>query len=404
MNKHPSEPQELANNVRVMTILGSDCGLLAEAMYFLPTQELRERAILLLPDRLANLNPDVLDVANRRFSSFQDLVELVDQNSPDIVFLCSGYLFIQQNLLSGNEFRRFIEYTQQRGCRVITSDLFAGFMSAAVTRSATLEPTINPNKNFSPRETWILSLFVEAYEILKHLPHIYPHIYLAPSDDADPEFNSVYSYYNPESSGSCKTPESQSILRSCLGDSFSKPYCLFAIGPEDIKIQCQQLGLANLVAFTAEKVNQISESGRHVVLVLPDEFRESLRTTLHSLENVSLFSYLPYEDFYELNLNAEYAFYWNVASASALFRIMYGLPTFHFSVGHLGENLPHVYKQVVRGFFPDCKPIFIDQTKPFDMDVFMRLDGQARENATKILKSLESLPTSETLLARLRNG
>ena len=386
--------------MKVMIILGNDCGLLAEAMYFLSDQRFKNQAILLLPTRLVGLNPDDLNVTTQRYSSYQELVELVDQNSPDIVFLCSGYLLVQQNLLSESEFKRFVEYTQQKGCRVITSDPLAGIMPTAVISSATGSPEIDPGKNYSPKEALVLNIFIGAYQTLKH----FPHVYLWACDTADTEYHPVLSYYNPKPPGCHKTPESQSILQSYLGDSFSKPYWLFTIGPEDYKVECEQLGLDRLVALTAEKIQWISESGRHVVLILPDEFLQSLQCTLPTSKGLSMFSYLPYEAFYTLNLNAEYVFYWNVTSASAMIRILHGLPTFHFSIGHIGESLYPVYKEVVRLFFAGCKPIFIDQTKPFDLSTFKQLDEQARVNAAKILKSLESLPTSETLIARLGNG
>jgi len=366
MEKQPGQIQARAEDTRVLIILGNDCGLLAEAMYFLSDQRFKERAILLLPTRLAGLNPDELDVTTQRYSSFQELVELVNQNSPDIVFLCSGYLLVHHNLLSISELKRFIEHMQQRGCRVITSDPLADIMSTAITSSPTLPPKIDPDKNYSQHEVMVLSVFIEPYQILKHLPHIY----LWACDASDPECHSNLSYYNPKPPSSHKTQESQSILQSYLGDSFSKPYWLLTIGPEDYASQCQQPGLARLVALTAEKIQWISESGRHVVLVLPDEFLQSLQGALPALESLSMFSYLPYGAFYALNLNAEYVFYWNVTSASALIRIMHGLPTFHFSMGHIGESLYPVYKEVIRLFFADCKPIFIDQTKPFDLGTF----------------------------------
>jgi len=399
MDKQPCQRAQI-DDMKVMIVLGSDCGLLAEAMYFLSDQKLREQALLLLPARLAGLNLDELDVATERYSSLNDIIELIDQNPPDIVFLCSGYLLVQQNLLPESDFKRFIKYAQQKGCKVITSDPFAGIMSTAVISSAAGVSEIDPDKNYSQLEAYVLSLFIDTYQSLKHLPHIY----LWACDDIAPDYHSSLSYYNPKPLGCHKTLASQAILQSYLGDSFSKAYWLFTIGPEDYKIECEQLGLDRLVALTVEKIRWILDSGCHVVLIFPDEFLQSLQDVLPDLKGISMFSYLPYEAFYTLNLNAEYTFYWNVTSASAMIRILHGLPTFHFSIGHIGDSLPHVYEEVVRLFFSNCKPILIDQTKPFDLLTFKQLDEQASVNIAKILKPLESLPTSEALIARLRNG
>ena len=193
-------------------------------------------------------------------------------------------------------------------------------------------------------------------------------------------------------------------MKSHLGSSFATPFWLFALGPEDYPIQCDKLGLDKLVALTAEKIQWILESGRHVVLVLPDDFLQHLRNTLPALEGLSMFSYLPYEAFNALHLHAEYAFYWNVVSSSAMHRIIQGLTTFYFRIGHIGEALYSGYEEIVRLFFADCEPVFIDQTKPFDKSTFVQLHEQAEKNAAKILKRLKTLPTSEALVERLING
>ena len=107
-----------AHGVSVMIILCNDYGLLAEAMYFISDQGFKRRTTLVLPPRLAGLNLDDLGVTTRKYSSFEELVELIEKNIPNIVFLLSGYLLVLHDLLSGSELRRFIEHAQQRGCRV----------------------------------------------------------------------------------------------------------------------------------------------------------------------------------------------------------------------------------------------------------------------------------------------
>jgi hypothetical protein len=382
-----------------MIILCNDQGLLAEAMYFVSGQEFKRRTTLLLPPRLTGLNLSDLGVTSRPYSSFEELLELIDKDTPDIVFLISGYLLVQQGLMSASELRRFIEHAQQRGCRVVTSDPLAGIMSSALINSASSSPKIDPGKDYSERESSILSIFIEPYQSLKHLDHIYPWA----CDVAATEHHTNFGFYNPSAQVRRGTSESRDILRSRLGASFSVPYWFFTLGPEDYMEQRKEPGLDRLVTLTAEKIQWILDLGPNVVLVGPDDFIHSLESVLPAPKGLSMFSYLPYVEFNAINLNAEYAFYWNVISASAVFRILHGLPTFHFSIGHIGLSLFPVYREVTRLLFPDCEPIIIDQARPFDIGRIRRLGDQARDNVKKIYESLEPLPTPGELVGRLMN-
>ena len=60
--KKLSSAKVTAGNARVMIVLCNDLGLLAEAMYFLSNQSFKERATLVLPTRLYDLNSDKLGV------------------------------------------------------------------------------------------------------------------------------------------------------------------------------------------------------------------------------------------------------------------------------------------------------------------------------------------------------
>jgi hypothetical protein len=379
---------------KVMFVLSHDHGSLAEAMYFLADQDFAGQAIISVPPRLSGVHTGDIGVTLTPYANCDDLIKTFDTQKPDILFLVTGYLLVLQEFLSADELKKLIEHAESSGCKVVTTDPMAGMMANSVIYGADGTPAIDPNKGYSDHILTVLGYLLEPYEHLRKLPHIYP--WTCPQDGSGNHEN--IGYYNPRPPRDVNSIEP---VKDCLGLTFTGPFWLFSMGPEDFTDQCREHGFEQLLTYSVENISWALKAGKPVVLVGPEEFVTPLQNLFSESPNFFSTTYIAFGDYSELNLSAEYVFYWNVLSASALIRIFHGLPTFHFSIGHIGISLYPAYEEVTRLVFKDCQPIILDQSKPFSDDQIQVLDTLARTNATKILTNLETIPSPENVIQNL---
>ena len=115
---------------RLLFLLNNDYGELALAMYFLQGRDLVDSSTVLLPPRLFADNKDTLPCEAREYKSIEDIIRLVDTNKPDIVFLFSGYILPNHELLSLEVMAALVQLLSDRDCKIVTSDPFFGIFSA----------------------------------------------------------------------------------------------------------------------------------------------------------------------------------------------------------------------------------------------------------------------------------
>jgi hypothetical protein len=383
------------DNVRVMIVVSHDYGKLAETMYFLAGQRFRERTTIALPARLSDLNAEALGVDTRHYASLYDLMGIVTDTSPNVVLLFSGYLLVQQQLISEGGLDTFLNQLLDRGCAVATTDPLGGYLPTALANLAA--GVSAADLGYSDFEASVLRVFVRPYEQLKPFAHIYPY----PCDDVTSRHHSIFGYYNPRFSDDRGNDAAAARSHEALGSRIGEPFWLFSIGREDYDVQVGRLGPTAFVTLVASVLEAAARVGRTVVFVGPTALVQGLKEALPPSEAVRLFPYLPFVTFAALNAHAEYSFYWNVVSASALIRILSGLPTFHFSSGHLAWALPHTYKTVVKSFFGGSEPLMLDPGRSFDLDDLDRLSTGSRRALTTLKERLDRLPSPEDVVAQL---
>jgi hypothetical protein len=174
------------DNVRVMIVVSHDYGKLAETMYFLAGQRFRERTTIALPARLSDLNAEALGVDTRHYASLYDLMGIVTDTSPNVVLLFSGYLLVQQQLISEGGLDTFLNQLLDRGCAVATTDPLGGYLPTALGNLAAGASAAD--HGYSDFEASVLRVFARPYEQLKPFAHIYPY----PCDDVTSRHHSIF--------------------------------------------------------------------------------------------------------------------------------------------------------------------------------------------------------------------
>src|SRR5436190_17935678 len=117
------------SDARLLFVLDNDFGELTTAMYLLAGQEFASRSTLMLPDRVYRPNRDSLPVRTQRYEGLQDLLTVVEAEQPEVVVLCSGYLFSTHGTLSLASLEKLVQHLRGAGSRVVTTDPFLGLVS-----------------------------------------------------------------------------------------------------------------------------------------------------------------------------------------------------------------------------------------------------------------------------------
>jgi hypothetical protein len=408
-----------SDNARLLFVVDNDYGELTMVMFFLQGRKLASRTTLLLPPRLYAANHAVLPVRTLPYRSYQELVQTIDSEDPDIVFLFSGYLLALHQLLSIDELGRLVRSLRERGRSVATYDPFWGLMLDPLTVFA--DHLLNDeSRRWSmrlemyelARAAPVVKTLTQTAAILKELPHVNP----APIKRDKVR---TVSFFNP---GLLQTtnrwPGAVTVGGSAKPDT---RYWLFVLSVEDFEKQkAQRLhrswaagdairpqpldGRETFAELTFQTLQQTSRAGRRPILLAPEACLEAVRERMENSEMAELVSFCPYDRFIPLLLNAEYVFYWNAISSSCLLRVVNGLPVFYFDRGHVEDGLPLVYKSTVEFFYAGWEPHYLDQENELNAEILEKLTASYKHATARIRANLESASTPEQLVDEILSG
>jgi hypothetical protein len=375
-----------AQNARLLFIVDNDYGELTMLMYFLYGQQFASRTTLLLPPRLHAANQSGLPVRTLPYRSYHDIVKVIEEETPHIVFLFSGYVLPLHKLLSVGSLARLVRFLRDRGCRVVTYDPFWGLMPAAraVFANHLLEGTkpwpVKLIRYGRVRFGRSVRTLTKTAQILNGVTHIQP----APMNSQKVPTTSFFN------------PLLKHVVRSENSPSGS-PYWLFLLSSEDYRKQ-RKVWPGTFTDLTAGTLQHAIHAGRRAILLAPDDCIAGVKKRLDGAGPAELLTFCSFERFVPLLLEAEYVFYWNIISSSSLIRLINGLPVFYFDRGHVGEGLPLVYEFTVELFFRGWNPLCLDQRAPLELGALEDLAAQHQPAMARIRANLETAPTPEDMI------
>ncbi|HUE15995.1 MAG TPA: hypothetical protein VMR25_17620, partial [Planctomycetaceae bacterium] len=166
---------------QLLFVVSNDYGELSTALDFLAGQPFD--AQILMPDCLYRANGESLPVSCRAYNSLADILSVVTTQSPDVVFLFSGYLYAVNGLLSLDAVRQLVETLRSATRDVVTSDPFLGQLFR-------LDPSTFSDHH--PARRQLVEHFAQVVPILEGVKHLYR---VAPRAGATA---GSISFYNPD--------------------------------------------------------------------------------------------------------------------------------------------------------------------------------------------------------------
>lgn len=400
------EKHESVGTGRLLFVLDNDYGELTTLKYLVLGQPLRERTTLLLPERLIANNADALPGRTHGYASSQDILRLVAAEEPEIVFLCSGYLFSIHEILTLEDLEQLVGALRERGCRVVTADPFLGMLSKQDPRTLISihipeesdELEVEELRKVKEIEDKRLQThFTRCEKLFRDDPHLYPTYCDVPSHEVTGSDARNLSFFNSE------------LILPDLGastedtDSASRPHWLFILSRTDYETQMMFAGrkFADIVA--GNLVDALA-AGRHPILIAPDELVQSVISRMPTVEGVDILSFCPFNRLISLLLSAEYAFYWNIVSHSILIRLFNKLPVILFDRGHLVRNVTPMYDRVVQWYYQGWEPEFRDHREPLTLDTVSAWSEDYRSAADRICEGFRRAPTPGRMIEQLMSA
>lgn len=357
-----------ADSARLLFVISGDYGELSNALYLLAGQPFADRATVALTERLYESNAGTLPCATRQYTSVEDLLQLVDETQPAVVFLFSGYLFSFSSPVTIDGLERLVAHLHQRGIRIVTSDPFLGGLGRP--DSATWLGNLHPP-------------FVKAHELLKDTVHFYP----VPCERLASAVTAI-SVFNPRSDDTVPHP------------GISTPFWLFVLSNQEYGIQTEKHGAAEFVADVARRLADAARLGKQPVLIGPAALVDSVRSRDETPGNAVLVSFCRHDLFTWLAVNAEHAFYWNLFSNSIVLRFGNARPTFFFDVGHLGRQ-PWLYELAVENYFLGWRPVCLDHRQPLTPLLLNMWTGLYREQVARVSEHFRRSPSAASVVEGL---
>jgi hypothetical protein len=382
---------EEAGGPKLMFVVTAAFGELFAAMYMV--MGCGFRTAFAMPEPFYSLNREGLPGTCHRFDNLASLLVAIEQENPDLVCLFSGYLFAKDEIVSLDELDRLVKYLQIRRTKAITSDPFLGLISRLPPLD--LDNPIAQILGLPIRlmgEAMLGSLFpylLRTRIILQDIPHVYivdPHEHVV----------KTLAFYNPH-----MRHYASDLAATPISGVPAQPYWLFVLGASDYYPQIKRYGAEYFHAVVAQKLADTMQQGRRAVLIAPASCIAALEQHA-ALQECVFVQNCDYQRYMAILLGAEYAFYWNIFSASLSARLFNRLPIFFFSVGHLGDENPLMLGKGMRCYYNNAPLNYI---QPGDRLSAAALSSAAAAQQTQLFdaffNNVQHLPTPEAVVRDL---
>lgn len=358
-----------ANNARLLFVIDNDFGALGLALYFLFRQPIASNATILMPEWLYQKQAEYLPVKSYSYRSYQDIIENIEENSPDLVFLFSGYLLasvsIRSMLTDIKKFNNLLKNIQKHDCQLVTTDPYLGtfrFFNQFPKQNNKLAKL-----SFGLSEFLRSKMLLKAVKQISYLLEDIKHLHAVPSPVKEWNKLDNISFYNKHYIRS-KNELSQlatSISKGC-GDDLIQPQWLFVIARFDLDYQIRNYGKNAFTALVVDKLKQAIDNQRHATLIAPQELIDVLSVEFLDQEKVKLLAECAFEEFEKHLLSAEAVFYWQIFSTSTFLRLLHGLPVFCFDLGHSAHLSKLFHETCLSHYYLGKAPIMLDIKNPLN--------------------------------------
>jgi hypothetical protein len=342
----------------------------------------------LLPDRLFAKNSDALPGKTHRYASMEDILRVVDAEEPEVVFICSGYLFSIHQILSLDDLERLAIALRDRGCPIVTTDPFLGVFSRRDPRTL-VSIDIPEESSFldleevrrvkEVQDERLRTEFSRSEQLLRNAPHLYPAFCYVPPHEATATDARNLSFFN--SALLCLELES---MGEESGNSGGRPHWVFLLSQTDYEAQDMFVG-PSFADIVTRKLVETLAAGRHPILIAPDKFVHSVISRMPTVDGVDILTFCPF----------------NRLSHSILIRLFNKRPVILFDKGHLVRNVPAIYDRVVQWYYQGWEPKFRDHQAPLTLETVSAWARDYQLAADRICDGFRRASTPQQLIETL---
>jgi len=336
-------------------VLSADFGEFVTANLFARGQPFDSR--FALPPRLAQHVPaDQQGVCV--YQSVADLQQLVDALHPDVVLLCSGYLFAVNGLMAAEHLAAFVKRLGDQGIGVATTDPWLAIwrldpqtcFDIFSVRRGGVDPALSERMN-------------ALQKYLGMVFHDVDHLYAVPLACGAAR---QHSFFNSQFASAASTVTAVAPARN---DDW-----LMVISREDYVMRAGLAASTFLDDLSARISEILAPTKNRLTVIGPAELAVFLRKKWSSRERLCIHDFCDFNRFEALLRQARVVIYWNVLSSSLLYCLYCRIAPIFFGTGHQVKVcrglLAHVTATVYRGNAP---PI-LDPAAPLEGDADVLLD------------------------------
>jgi hypothetical protein len=154
-------------------------------------------------------------------------------------------------------------------------------------------------------------------------------------------------------------------------------------------------------SLLAQKLRETLAEGRKPVLIAPQPCIKALAAD-PSLSDSVLLEYCDYKRYMAILVGAEYAFYWNIFSASIIARLLNRGPTFFFSRGHLADANQNMFDKGMSRYYASAQLTYLDQTHRLSQQDLAGLAVlQEAQLFNPLIGNISRLPTPNEIIRQL---
>lgn len=402
---------------RLLFIIDNDYGALGLVMHLLYRQPISALATLLLPQQAYDAHKDKLPLASRPYESLHDILNVVDGDDPDVVFLASGYSYAYQGLLTIRELQKLIRQLRGRGCKLATTDPYLGtfrHITDAPVKLGTLQQNLEARLRSFPAVSGLVAKSIQYYkrrklrryvskvaDCLQNIAHICP----VPVDLLPTGTVKYISFHNPLNIRSPEDLHRISTQVATFPDvDAARPRWLFVLARFDLEFQQTKYGRQCFVDIVVDKLRQTLDNGRHPTLIGPAAFVDEVARHFAGNSGVSLLSVCPFEEFQQRLLDAEIVFYWQIFSTSTFLRLMNGLPVFFFDHGHTARFFKPMHEAGLRCYYIADSPIYLEIEKSLDATQLAEHGPRFRQSAHDYRQRLARTPAPAEMVSAITDA
>ncbi|MEX0957988.1 MAG: hypothetical protein WDZ63_01730 [Burkholderiales bacterium] len=332
---------------RVLFLLSADFGEFVTARLFSRGQPFQ--ACFALPERLSGYAAGQRESISL-YRNEADVTQIVSQFRPDLVLLCSGYLFTVNRLLSLESLQALLGALVGAGIKVATTDPWLRIWALRADARFRIRSVRRGGVDAAATEA-VTSLQRRLEQCFSGIAHVFA-VPIAPARE------DWLSFFNPRFSG-----QGRGILQAeqAGGDHWvfvlgREDLTLFAAGDEPRFLETLQQRLADVLALP----------GNRATFIGPPPVCAYLERGQAAGGRLRVMPFCDFDTFEQIIGEASMVVYWNILSASLLYCLYFRTPAVCFWRGHQATVCEGLEEHVIAQVYCGKPPPMIDFASPIE--------------------------------------